>query len=38
MVNKKKDIQKPSDKQSTDPCWDGYKKVGMKIVVSIFSK
>jgi len=30
MTNKKKDIQKPKDKQSKDPCWDGYKKDGMK--------
>ena len=31
MANKKNDIQKSTDKQSDDPCWDGYKKVGMKI-------
>ena len=31
MANKKNDIQKSTDKQSNDPCWDGYKKVGMKI-------
>ena len=31
MANKKKDIQKSKGKQSDDPCWDGYKKVGMKI-------
>ena len=31
MANKKNDIQKSADKQSNDPCWDGYKKVGMKI-------
>ena len=31
MANKKNDTQKPTDKQSNDPCWDGYKKVGMKI-------
>ena len=31
MANKKNDIQKSTDKQSDDPCWDGYKKVGTKI-------
>ena len=31
MANKKKDIPKSKDKKSNDPCWDGYKKVGMKI-------
>lgn len=31
MANKKKDIQKSEDKLSNNPCWDGYKKVGMKI-------
>ena len=31
MANKKKDIQHSTDKKSNDPCWDGYKKVGMKI-------
>ena len=31
MANKKKDINKSKVKQSNDPCWDGYKKVGMKI-------
>ena len=31
MANKKNDNQKPTDKHSNDPCWDGYKKVGMKI-------
>ena len=31
MATKKNDIQKSTDKQSNDPCWDGYKKVGMKI-------
>lgn len=31
MTNKKKRISKSTDKQSNDPCWDGYKKVGMKI-------
>ena len=31
MANKKNDIQKSTDKQSNDPCWDGYKKVGMII-------
>ena len=31
MANKKKDIQKPIDKQSDDTCWEGYKNVGMKI-------
>ncbi len=31
MENKKKDVQKPIDKKQDDPCWEGYKKVGMKI-------
>ena len=31
MANKKNDVQKSTDKQSDDPCWDGYKKEGMKI-------
>ena len=31
MATKKKDIQKSTDKKSNDPCWDGYKKVGMKV-------
>ncbi len=31
MATKKKSIPKPKAKQSNDPCWDGYKKVGMKI-------
>jgi hypothetical protein len=31
MAKKKKDKQKPKDKQSDDPCWKGYKQVGMKI-------
>ena len=31
MANKKKDTQKSKDKKSTDPCWDGYEKVGIKI-------
>lgn len=31
MAIKKKDVQKPTNKKSDDPCWDGYKKVGMKI-------
>jgi hypothetical protein len=31
MDKKKKDTQKPSDKRPYDPCWEGYKKVGMKI-------
>lgn len=31
MANNKNDKQKPTDKQSNDPCWDGYKKVGVKI-------
>ena len=31
MTNKKNETQKSTDKQSSDPCWDGYKKVGMKI-------
>ncbi len=30
MATKKKTTAKPSDKKSNDPCWDGYKKVGMK--------
>lgn len=31
MAIKKKNTEKSSDKKSNDPCWDGYKKVGMKI-------
>jgi hypothetical protein len=31
MANKKKDISKPTDKKPADPCWEGYKQVGMKI-------
>ena len=31
MANKKNDTQKPTDKQSNNPCWDEYKKMGMKI-------
>ena len=31
MATKKKDTQKSKDKQSNDPCWDGYQKVRMKI-------
>ena len=31
MANKKNDRQKSTVKQSNDPCWDGYKKVGIKI-------
>ena len=30
MKNKKENIQKLSDQKSDDPCWDGYKKEGMK--------
>ena len=30
MAVKKESTQKSSDKQSSDPCWDGYKKEGMK--------
>lgn len=31
MAIKKIDAQKPRDKKSNEPCWDGYEKVGMKI-------
>ncbi len=31
MANKKKTISKSKAKESNNPCWDGYKKVGMKI-------
>ena len=31
MVNNKKGVQKPFGKKPTDPCWDAYKQVGMKI-------
>ncbi len=31
MATKKKSITKSKAKQPKDPCWDGYKKVGMKI-------
>ena len=31
MATKKKSISKSKAKQSDDPCWDGYKKVGTKI-------
>lgn len=31
MEVKKKINQESIDKQSDDPCWEGYKKVGMKI-------
>ena len=30
MATKKENTQKSSDKQSSDPCWDGYIKKGMK--------
>jgi hypothetical protein len=30
MTTKKESTEKSSDKQSNDPCWDDYKKVGMK--------
>ena len=30
MATKKENTQKLSDKQSSDPCWDGYIKKGMK--------
>jgi hypothetical protein len=31
MAIKKKIIPKSSAKKSANPCWDGYKQVGMKI-------
>jgi hypothetical protein len=31
MATKKKSIPKSKAKLSTNPCWDGYKKLGMKI-------
>ena len=31
MAVKKKINPESTDKQPTDPCWEGYKKVGMKI-------
>ena len=31
MANKKKTISKSKAKESDNPCWDGYKKVGTKI-------
>jgi len=31
MTVKKKNNPESTDKQSNDPCWEGYKKVGMKI-------
>ena len=31
MAEKKKPKQEDTNKQSDDPCWDGYEKVGMKI-------
>ena len=31
MAKKKKEVAKSTDKKSTDPCWDGYEKVGTKI-------
>lgn len=31
MATKKKENEKRNDKQPNDPCWEGYKKVGMKI-------
>jgi len=30
MATKKKINPESTDKQSNDPCWEGYKKVGMK--------
>ena len=30
MATKKEDTSKSSIKESNDPCWDGYKKEGMK--------
>lgn len=30
MATKKESTQKSSDKESSDPCWDGYKKEGTK--------
>ena len=31
MANKKKTNSKSKAKESNNPCWDRYKKVGMKI-------
>jgi len=31
MANKKRRTPKTKARQSVNPCWDGYKKVGMKI-------
>lgn len=31
MANKKKTVLKSNAKKSDNPCWEGYKKVGMKI-------
>lgn len=31
MANKKKRTPKSNARQPVNPCWDGYKKVGMKI-------
>lgn len=31
MATKKKINPESTDKQSNDPCWKGYKKVGTKI-------
>lgn len=30
MPTKKKSTEKSNDKQANDPCWEGYKQVGMK--------
>ena len=30
MITKKEDTSKSPDDKSKDPCWDGYKKEGMK--------
>jgi hypothetical protein len=31
MSTKKKSTHESSDKHSDEPCWDGYKMVGMKV-------
>ena len=31
MATKKKSTEKSKAKKSGDPCWDNYKKAGMKI-------
>ena len=31
MANKKKTVSKSKVKKSDNPCWEGHKKVGMKI-------